>query len=580
MPPKKRIPPADPQPANPKSERQPATTHKPVAAKKPAIATPRAAGKNVAVKVKKVAIEGKPAADGASEAPKPPARRKPGAAKPTTTAAESAAPLSILMVVSEAHPFAKTGGLAEVAGALPDALARLGHRVTLVLPRYRGVDAGDSTSEHLSFHLGDRTQHVVFHTRQVRDGVTAVLVDAPELFDRDGLYNSGGVDFQDNAWRFAVLSRAALDYARMRGDRPSVIHAHDWQTGLLPVYQKTHFPNDPVVGGVPVVFTIHNLAFQGVFPSGSLRVIGLGWDVFTMNALEYWDQISYLKGGINFSERITTVSPSYAREILTPEMGFGLEGTLQRRAADLSGILNGIDVQRWDPGNDEFLPAPYGPHDFSGKTRAKQVLLETVGLPADAGAMARPVIGLVSRLSDQKGFDLIGSAIGPLTALDAAWVMLGSGERHYEANWRFMASVNPARFAATIGFNERLAHLIEAGADIFLMPSRFEPCGLGQMIAMCYGSAPIVRATGGLAETVEEGPPFQPRTGFVFGPYEPGALQDAVLRALDSYSRPAEWRMLMRNGMCADHSWRRSARAYVNLYRQALVLHRGLDLPR
>lgn len=510
------------------------------------------------------------AANPAAKKARPPAAKakaKPPIAKPAD------GPLAILMVVSEAHPFAKTGGLGEVAGALPDALARLGHTVTLVLPRYRGVDPGHAAPEAATFRLGGRTARVQFHERPLRKGVTAVLVDAPELFDREGLYNSGGVDFQDNAWRFAVLSRAALEYARLRGERPSIIHAHDWQTGLVPVYQKMHFPSDPVVGGVPVVFTIHNLAFQGVFPSGTVPAIGLGWDLFTMEALEYWGQISYLKGGINFAERITTVSPSYAREILTPTMGFGLEGALQRRADTpgiMSGILNGIDVDRWDPTADAFLPAPYSADDLSGKVRAKQLLLETVGLGSDPATLSRPVIGIVSRLSDQKGFDLIASAIDPLMALDASWVMLGSGERHYEAGWRALSARFPGRVSATIGFNERLAHLIEGGADLFLMPSRFEPCGLNQMYSLRYGTVPVVRATGGLDDTIID-VADHPDTGngFKFRDYSPAALLATLKRALETLSNPPAWKKIQLNGMKTDHSWNASAREYVKVYRGA-----------
>lgn len=474
------------------------------------------------------------------------------------------------MVASEAHPYAKTGGLAEVAAALPDALGRLGHRVTLVLPRYRGIDLSGSRSQATSIAIGGRTQQVSFHAREERPGVTAVFVDVPELFDRDGgLYGSNGVDYPDNGWRFAVFSRAALEYARLLGQRPSIIHTHDWQAGLVPVYQKMHFSPDPVVGGVPAIFTIHNLAFQGIFPSSTLPALGFGPEVLDVQALEYWGKISYLKGGINFSERITTVSPTYAQEILTPEFGFGFDGVLSRRADSLSGILNGIDVERWNPERDEFIGTAYSRTDLSGKKTAKRVLLDTVGLRSDA-AQERPLIGLISRLTLQKGFDVIAAAADELMSLDATWVMLGSGEREYEDLWRGLAVRYPDRVAATIGFDERLAHQIEAGADMFLMPSRFEPCGLNQMYSLRYGTPPIVRATGGLEDTVKDASEMG-GNGFKFSGYAPAEMTTTIRRALNLFRKPKEWRKIQLNGMKLDCSWDASAREYVKVYEGALA---------
>src|SRR4030095_4593963 len=322
---------------------------------------------------------------------------------------EGSEPLSILMITSEAHPYAKTGGLAEVAAALPDALGRLGHRVTLVLPRYRGVDISGSRSQLAVVPVGPQAQHVRFHTREERPGVTVVFVDVPELFDRPGgLYSVDGVDYPDNGWRFAVFCRSALEYARLRGERPSIIHAQDWQAWLCTRYPQMHFSPGPTMGGVPAIFTIHNLAFQGVFPTALLPALGFGPELLDIQALEFWGRISYLKGGINFSERLTTVSPTYAREILTPEFGFGFDGVLRRRADALTGILNGIDVERWNPEADDFIATTYSRNDLSGKATARRVLLETAGLRDMP--VGRPVIGLISRLTDQKGFDLIARA--------------------------------------------------------------------------------------------------------------------------------------------------------------------------
>jgi starch synthase len=479
--------------------------------------------------------------------------------------------LHVFMVTSEAHPFAKTGGLAEVAGALPFALGRLGHRVTLIVPRYRGIAV--EGIEPTTFFLGRRSVSVGFARQALAPRVDAVLVDAPELFDREGLYGTAVSDFADNAWRFAVFSRSALEFARLSGERPSIIHAHDWQTGLVPAYQKMHFSRDPVVGGVPAIFTIHNLAFQGIFPAATLDDIGLGWDVFNVQAMEYWGQISYLKAGINFSEKITTVSPSYAHEIVTPEMGFGFDGVLTRRQSDLVGILNGIDVERWNPMTDAFVPAHFSGRSLAGKRRAKARLLEEAGLPHDTTSLARPVIGVIARLTDQKGMDLMAAAADDLMSLDATWTLLGNGEPRYEELWRSLAARYPDRVAVKIGFDERLAHHIEAGADAFLMPSRFEPCGLNQMYSLRYGTVPIVRATGGLADTVDDyDPETGEGTGFKFVEYTPAAMLDAIRRALEVYRNGAAWKRIQQRAMQQDHSWDVSAREYVKVYRSALRL--------
>jgi starch synthase len=485
------------------------------------------------------------------------------------------------MVAAEAYPFATSGGLSEVVGSLAGALGRLGHVVTLVLPRYgkaasRPASSSDTPTpnepdpgpdDRTVIELGDRLQSVAFIRQPISEGVTAVFVDAPDLFDRGGLYGTGDGDYPDNAFRFAVLSRAALEYLRLRGERPSVIHAHDWHAGLVPAYQKMLFSDDPVVGRVPVVFTIHNLAFQGNFPVSTLSEIGLPPEVLHVHAMEFWGRISYLKSGINFSERITTVSPGYAREVVSPDRGFGFDGVLTRRSDDFTGILNGIDTSRWNPASDAFLPAPYSANELSGKIESKRFLLEAMGLPASGDALRRPLVGLVSRLTDQKGFDLIAEAADELMGLDAAWVMLGSGERRYEEFWTALATRHPERVAVTIGYDERLEHLIEAGADAFLMPSRFEPCGLNQLNSLRYGAVPIVRATGGLDDTVEDADPSTGGgTGFKFTDYTPEALLGAVRRALEAYRNPKLWQQIQRNAMQQDYSWDVSAREYVKVY--------------
>jgi starch synthase len=477
-------------------------------------------------------------------------------------------PLSILLIASEAAPFAKTGGLADVAGALPLALGRLGHDVTVVLPRYRGVEAGPAGPVH-QLPLGGRTIPVGYRTLPAGDHVRFVFVENPDLFDREYLYGEASADYPDNAERFAALSAAALEYASRFADREfTIVHAHEWQCGLVPVYLKTRYADDPRIGNRPCVFTIHNLAFQGLFPADVLPDVDVPWHLFTTEGLEYWGQASYLKAGINFSEWITTVSPRYAKEILTAEYGFGFDGILAARKEALSGILNGIDAAQWDPQNDPYVPARFSADDLSGKLKAKSELLRAFRLPAEASALDRPVIGIVSRLTDQKGFDLIEQAMDRLLALDATYVLLGSGEARYQELWERTAAERPDRVGVKIGFDEKLAHLIEAGADMFLMPSRFEPCGLNQMYSLRYGTVPIVRATGGLDDTVVNYNERSGRgTGFKFAEYTPQALVRTVRRAVKLFGDRKKWRPLQLAGMRQDFSWDVSAREYVKVYR-------------
>jgi starch synthase len=354
---------------------------------------------------------------------------------------------------------------------------------------------------------------------------------------------------------------------------PSVVHAHDWQAGLAPVYLKTRFASHRTLGGTPSVFTIHNLAYQGMFEPDWLPRLDLSWDLLGIDALEFWGRISLLKGGINYSELITTVSPRYAAEIQTPEYGFGFDGILRRRSADLAGVLNGIDVEQWNPARDGHLPAPYDADDLSGKQAAKVAVLQQYGLRADERALKRPLVGMISRMVDQKGFDLIAALPSEIAGLDASFVVLGTGEPRYQDFWRGLAVRHPERIGARIGFDEGLAHLIEAGADIFLMPSRFEPCGLNQMYSMRYGTVPVVRRVGGLADTVRDYSRGRPdATGFVFEEYTPSALLAALSRALTLFREPAGWRALQLAGMRQDHSWDRSAREYVKIYERAMNL--------
>ena len=476
------------------------------------------------------------------------------------------------MVASEAVPFAKTGGLADVVGALPRALVRLGHDVDLVMPRYRGMPQAIQETR-LPVPLGSRSADATVSST-TQNGFRTVFIDHPVYFDREYLYGTGGHDYPDNPERFAFLARASLEWAASTGTRYDVVHVHDWQAGLVPVLLTSAFASHPTLGGTPTVFTIHNLAYQGLFDASWLRVLGLGWDLMRPDAIEFWGRISYLKGGIVFSDVVTTVSPRYAVEIQTPEYGAGFDGLLRSRAAHLVGILNGIDYDQWDPSRDSHLPVPYSASAMEGKAAAKRTLLGDYGLPVTDQALGRPLVGMISRLVDQKGFDLIAEIADDLPRLGAAFVLLGTGEGRYEDFWRRMASRHPDLIGARIGYDEALAHRIEAGADVFLMPSRFEPCGLNQMYSQRYGTVPVVRATGGLADTVRnldmrtgEG------TGFTFEEYSGQALLGTLRRALDIYKERVLWRRIQTAGMGQDFSWDRSAAEYIEVYQRARREH-------
>jgi starch synthase len=477
-------------------------------------------------------------------------------------------PLTVLMVTSEAVPFAKTGGLADVAGALPGALGRLGHDVTVVLPRYRGVAVTGEPIHTRVVQLGQDRHTIKIYEEPLGPHARAWLIDEPALYDRDGIYGTNGSgDHQDNPRRFALLARAALEGARGMGLAPDVVHAHDWQAGLAPVYLKTRFARDPVLGGVPSVFTIHNIAYQGVCDPGWLPALDLGWDLFRPEALEFWSKVSFLKAGIVFSEKITTVSPRYAQEILTPEFAFGFEGVLASRRTDLVGILNGIDAETWNPATDRFIPKTYTAGNLAPKREAKRALLAAYGFPADDESLKTPLIGQVSRMVDQKGLDLIAQIAHELPQLGARFVILGTGEPRYEEMWRSLARQYPDRISVKIGFDEPLSHVLEAGSDLFMMPSRFEPCGLNQMYSLRYGTLPIVRATGGLDDTVENYDPYTERgTGFKFWEASGPALLNTMRWALRVYENPEVWQRLQRAAMGGDWSWERSAREYAALY--------------
>ena len=482
-------------------------------------------------------------------------------------------PLRILFLSSEVTPFAKTGGLADVAGSLPDALKRQGAEVSIGLPFYRVTREGAFSVQQLlsglQVPLGSATLTGNVLQTQTRAGVPVYLFEREDLFDRPNLYATSEGDYYDNLERFVYFSRGALNFLKHLGSPVDVIHCHDWQTGLVPAYLKTIYRGDPFFASTATLFTIHNIGYQGLFPQEKLAVCGLPAQAYQMEGLEYWGQVSLLKAGIVYADALTTVSPSYALEIQNPEFGLGMEGILQKRAKDLYGILNGVDYDLWSPDSDPEIPYPYDIHRMGEKARNKGALLHEVGLRESL--QDRPLFGMISRLSAQKGCDLLVQVMDEMVGLGAGLVILGSGEEKYQTLLEKGTRKHPGAVSLRIGFDESLAHRIMAGADLLLIPSLYEPCGLTQMYALKYGTVPLVRATGGLHDTIV---PFDPEAkkgnGFKFGPYQAEALMGTVKEAVRLYKDSATWQTLTRNGMGEDFSWDRSARRYLELYQAIL----------
>ncbi len=448
--------------------------------------------------------------------------------------------MRVLFVTPECAPLVKAGGLGDVSASLPLALRRLGHEVDVLLPGY-----SDALAKVGALQDEERCAHLGFEARLRRAGALLFL-DCASLYARGGgpYQDPGGHDWPDNALRFGFLSRVAADL----GARYDVLHCNDWPAALTPAFAHAE----------KTLLTIHNLAFQGNYEPSWLARLGLSDAMFTMERLEFHGRVSFLKAGLVYSAALNTVSPTYAREIQSPEHGCGLDGLLRARASALTGILNGIDTDVWDPARDPHLVARYNIEDLQAKARNKQELQRRINLEVNADC---PLLGFVGRLTHQKGADLIAAAAAELVGLHAQLAVLGRGERDIEAALSAVAARHPGRVAVAIAFDEPLAHLIEAGADVFLMPSRFEPCGLNQMYSQRYGTPPVARATGGLVDTVIDG-----ETGFLFERAEGSALAAAVRRALAVWREPARWREIQRAGMQRDFSWRGAARQYADLY--------------
>ncbi len=474
--------------------------------------------------------------------------------------------MRIALVASECVPFSKTGGLADVAGALPCALASLGHEVSVYVPRYRQTKLADAQTmvRSITVPFDDKYRFASVVTPGNRSGVRCYFVDYPPYFDRDALYGTSAGDYPDNAERFALFARAVLEASKVLGV-PQVFHCHDWQSALLPVMLRTLYEEDPAFREVATVFTIHNMGYQGLFPSDTLPLLMLPWDLLTISKMEFFGQVNFLKGALVFSDFVTTVSKKYSQEIQTTEYGFGLEGVLRNRAATVTGILNGVDYEEWSPQTDKFIAAKYSSQDLSGKLACKQDLLNAFDV-TDAD-LKLPVIGIVSRFAAQKGFDLIAQIMDRLAREEMIVVALGAGDKAYEEMFQRLNKQFPNKIAVQVAYNNALAHKIEAGADMFLMPSRYEPCGLNQIYSLKYGTIPIVRATGGLDDTIE---PWDARTGkgtgFKFAEYNGEALLATIKQALLAYRDQASWQTLMRNGMSRDFSWGASAREYGKIY--------------
>lgn len=488
--------------------------------------------------------------------------------------------IRVLYLSPEVVPFSKTGGLADVAGALPAALARQGCRVTVATPYYGNLLSEQFATRPangplVSVPVGSDTLRLSIHTlANPSDGIQYIFGSNAELIARSGLYSDpdGGGVYEDNDVRFVLFCRGMLEWVKRAGRHYDVVHLNDWQTAVVAPYLKTLYAGDDVYTQTRTVLTVHNLAYQGVFPEERFDVLGIDQAYFApMSPFEFYGKVNYLKAGLIYAHKINTVSPTYASEIQSDsELGCGLGGVLRDRSRDLTGILNGIDNHVWNPATDTLIAMTYGPRNLtSGKRANKEALLQRAGLPRTR--WDRPLIGMISRLADQKGFDLIAEAADELFALDVNFIVLGTGDRRFHDLFTKLSTRHSDRVGAFLTFDNQLAHLIEAGADMFLMPSRYEPCGLNQMYSLVYGTVPIVRATGGLADTVIDADRDPERgTGFSFTEYDSDAMLEAIRRAVAAYVEGRQWEQIQRRGMGLDFSWERAASEYIDLYETAL----------
>jgi len=476
--------------------------------------------------------------------------------------------MNILIVSPEAVPFCKTGGLADVAGSLPKELERLGVNVSLILPLYKVVKREGLRALGLKIRvpISNRIEEASLWQGKTGDDIPVYFIQKDEYYDREELYQTAEGDYPDNAERFIFFSRAIIESVKTLGLRPDLIHSNDWQTAMVPVYLKTVYRDDPYFKNTATLLTIHNLGYQGLFWHLDMHLTGLGWEYFTPEGIEFYGKINLLKGGIIFSDIINTVSKTYSKEIQTEEYGLGLDGVLRKRKDDLYGITNGIDYDEWNPATDRYIPSSYSLNDISGKKVCKKALQREMGLEETDS----PLIGMITRLTIQKGLDILSESIRGLMELDLQLLILGEGEEVYKKLLRDISKRYPKKVALNIGFDPILARKIYAGSDFFLMPSKYEPCGLGQMISLRYGTIPIVRKTGGLADTIREFSKRGTGNGFLFKGYSAMALLKAVKKAIRFYDDKDLWRIVLANAMLSDFSWEASAKRYLALYKKAI----------
>ncbi len=487
-------------------------------------------------------------------------------------------PLNILFVSSEVEPFAKTGGLADVSSALPQMIKELGHEIRIMMPRY-GAISERKFKLHDVIRLKEIPITIGGHTRvgnvnssfisNLKAKVQVYFLANKEMFQRNGFYINpdSKKDYHDNDERFIFFCRGVLETLKRLGWQPDIIHCNDWQTGLIPAYLKTIYKDDPFFKDVKTVFTIHNLAYHGSFPDTSFDKTGLPGNIFTMNGVEFFGKLNFMKAGLVYADAITTVSEKYAKEICTSEeYGCGMEGILQKRRSHLHGILNGIDYNIWNPEKDDFISKRYDIHSIEGKTENKIELLKKFHLVYNEKI---PVIGIITRLVEQKGIDLIEEIAHDMMKLDVQFVMLGAGEKRHQDFFESLRKKYPKKVGVHFGYDEELAHMIEAGSDMFLMPSRYEPCGLNQMYSLKYGTVPIVRATGGLDDTIQDVSKVN-GTGFKFQKYDSKELFKTIQLAIKTFQNQKKWAKIVKTGMAKDFSWEASAKKYVSLYRNFL----------
>ena len=479
--------------------------------------------------------------------------------------------MRILIVCPEANPFARSGALAEVIYGLSKALAQDGHRVTVVLPFYRQVkESGNkftAVGKTLSIPLSFKTLSAEIYSTQITPELNFYFIGQDSLYDRDGLYSTPFGDYQDNAERFIFFSRAVPELLNALELEFDVCNCHEWQTGLVPVYFRTLYKNSPFCKNLPIVFTVHNVGYQGIFWHYDMALTGLGWEYFTPKLLEFYGKMNLEKGGLISADILTTVSRQYRKEILTPEFGFGLEGVFQDRAEDLFGILNGVDYENWDPRHDKFIASSYDAKNLTGKRFCKSDIIKHFGLTM---SLEQPLVGMTTRLNERKGLDLVQTIIPRLVEANIGFVLQGTGEERYQYAFSELKTQFPDLVGVEIGYSPKLAHKIIAGADIFLMPSRYEPCGLDQLYSLRYGTIPVVRAVGGLEETIVEYDPVTGLgTGFKFKKFDPDDFWAAIKRALSLYDNPSALERVRQQAMQQNFAWPQAAAQYIEIYEKA-----------